>query len=240
MKVRSRKLVTLPKLTFSETEGVGLYRELTIACERMSEFLTTREGIDLPGLSRIGSLQDRFLAQNIESQRFQHQAMREFYEVCQEISKEQAFIDNKHSAKRHLWRRKLKVEDDVLEAIDNTVCVELYDVNLRQTFRTINFLRYIEHSLEELSILPYYEIFIRSEIVSERIAFNAQKILSGEHPAPMWNFIEPNIVKERGTTRVSRASTRCVAPVYDADTNEIVGLIHIFLIESQTQLKLLN
>ncbi|RZA02851.1 MAG: hypothetical protein EOP11_16450 [Proteobacteria bacterium] len=167
-------------------------------------------------------------------------ALREYHAICAEVTPEAARRGHKHAIQRHLARHKVRMDQGVMDILDRHECVELYDYNFVQTYRSPNFLKYIDHSLEDLAVLPYYEMFTRSEEVSKAVMVNSIRVLMGEHVGPMWNFLGRHIVKEKGSARVSRVNSIVCAPLYSKYSEEILGLVHVFDIENHTEITLMH
>ncbi|RYZ99818.1 MAG: hypothetical protein EOP11_19025 [Proteobacteria bacterium] len=167
-------------------------------------------------------------------------SLRNYHEICADVSREGLFRGHRHPIQKHLARHKVRMDQSVMDILDKHECVELYDYNFVQTYRSPNFLKYIDHSLEDLAVLPYYEMFTRSEEASKAVMVNAIRILMGEHKGPAWDFLGRHIVKEVGSARISRVNAIVLAPLYSKYSDEILGLVHVFDIENHTEITLMN
>lgn len=230
----------LPRINSIGVDGVGRYAEILESCQRLSDFLGEHEGIPAKACAPRPLL-EAYLALPEAQQKQIHHAALTSYATCEDVvASGRSLKEHRFSVERHLARHRVRVDQDVLETIDKHACVEIYDFHFLQTFRTPNFFNYVEHSLEEFAILPYWEIFDREQEISEKIVHNATKILTGTHVGPMWNFIEDNIVREKGTRRATRLHTAVCAPIYGENSGEILGLIHVFDIAFHSNLMLLS
>jgi hypothetical protein len=122
---------------------------------------------------------------------------------------------------------------------------EIYDISLRQRFRSPNFFSYTSHTLEDLESRAYWQNFKKSEKVDEEIFSKAKAILVGAQTAPDYHFVGDNGEQklwEINSPRklVTNLRSVVVAPIHDAQDGIVAGLIHICEVQNQVELFLVD
>jgi hypothetical protein len=205
-------------------------------CAEIRKSIRVSHKIEIPA-NKNKFLFDKFSSYSEQQQRALSQATLAYYKTTVATHGE---TDKTKIALTHCALNSIRFDDSLEKEIEKNLCVEMYNIDLIQTFRSPNFYKYTDYSIEELITLPYYEMFTRSNEVNGKILKNALAILNGSHNGPNWGFIEDNIVKEVGSGRVSKASCVVVAPIHSTETYEIVGLIQVFNVVSHHRIMAMN
>lgn len=231
----------LPPAPSSDRSGALLrLQRIRFLADKLAGIFNAREQIGCRGLSRE-DLTEFFLGLDDGQQLAAQHSLEEYYATSMQLESEGiSFRHHRDAVGAHLRRHRVRVSDDVAAIMDKHDVVELYDFHLVQTYRSPNFLKFTDRSLEELAVLPYYMMFTRSEKLSDRCIKNCLAMLTRAHEGPMWDFLERHIVKEKGSARVSSVNSIVAAPVYSERDGEIMGLVHVFDVEAHSELKLMN
>lgn len=106
-----------------------------------------------------------------------------------------------------------------------------------QLFRTLNFGLLTSYSTHELMTHRFDDLFVRNEFFTKLIWQSAGKILSGERTIIEY-FCPPHIVTEtRKEKRSVQIEYKCMAPLIDDASGNILGVI---VVERITQLSKLE
>jgi len=214
------------------------YNEILKIAESIGDLLRNVEGTPVKSKPTRKDLEAVFLSFSEAQQENLYQATLDYYRTCLAvITSKGSLRNNPGSVARHLARHRVRIDGNVFATLSQHQCVEIYDFQFVQTFRSPNFFNFVDHSIADFAILPYWEIFSRSAAVNDRILRNAQDILNGIHRGPMWNFVEDNIVKEKSSAKITKLHTIVCAPIYLEDSPEVVGLIHVFDIALQNEIQ---
>lgn len=214
-----------------------------VLLEELSAYLKEAEGIHTVARSQGDDARKSFASLPDDRKAALYNSFSRFYGLCLEMSETgHSLRDNRKMTLKHLEREGLRADDELNDLLAKHDVVETYNVDFIQTFRTFEFFDYTMHTLEDLFLRPYWELFRRTELVEQKIIRNATRILGGECKGPMYDFLGKSTVREINSrcTLVTRLNTIAAAPLYSTETGEICGIIHILDVLNQQEIKLIR
>lgn len=108
-------------------------------------------------------------------------------------------------------------QSDVFDSIDEEDTVEVYSLDQRQTFRNLQFFKWVSFTLEQIHSRPWYELTTRNQAVESALHAEAGKILSGAVKTTLsLHAIPEHLVTEIGTEELRSfyLRMRCFSPVW--------------------------
>lgn len=106
---------------------------------------------------------------------------------------------------------------DVFDYITEEDTVEIYSLDQIQTFRNLQFFRYISFTLEQIHSQPWYKLTRRQPAAEAAIAEAAAKIIMGVSKKTLdLSHIPEHLTEEVGSLELRRFTIemRCLSPVY--------------------------
>lgn len=111
---------------------------------------------------------ERFESRDDEQKRYILNHLTFYIELYTSISKNKVSANDN---KKHLWMAlgalKLTPPNDLLDAIDGSDCIEIYDTSGIQCYRDYTFSSLISYSLPETLYSPWFNLYARSSTVLE-------------------------------------------------------------------------
>lgn len=117
---------------------------------------------------------------------------------------------------------------DVFDFITEEDTVEVYSLSQIQTFRNLQFFRYVSFTLEQIHSYPWYQLTRRQPAAEAAIAAAAEKIIAGSSKNTLdLRYIPEHIIEEVGSTELRRCSIemKCLSPVFQ--NGELCAVISV-------------
>ena len=218
---------------------VSPYGKITSILEELSAYLNKVEGISIEARAHTPAARNEFLALEASEQSALLQNLAQYYEILQEATEQEISLkDNSRVIDLFLRKNKLLASAAVIDALARHQCVEIYRANFVQAFRSVSFFAFCSHTREDLTLRPFWKLFKKSEEVESALGRIAQEIFSGQKQEVKPD-IERYAVKEINSHRHLSTATqsRLVASLRDRDDGEARGLIHVFDVMAQFELR---
>ncbi len=149
-------------------------------------------------------------------------------------------INKVESFKRFMNSQSLKINDEnkVMSLVEQDTFIEIYNPQLVQIYRSLDFYNYTNHSLMALEVFEWVELFQRSFEVSAKVHAVAQQVFLGITSDPIYNPVEEHVVQELHTNKPASHRVRSLA--YAATLGkqgEFMGGLHICKIMESKSLR---
>ena len=123
--------------------------------------------------STISSFNEPAIEAAIERIRF-------YQDLCERFDIEKVDYDERQYVWYAIKKLGVKFSSDLFNYIDPHDCIEIYDKNGIQVYRSFNFSKYTSYSLEEILFYPWYELFYREHEILEQMSAVAKQVFSGQ------------------------------------------------------------
>ena len=207
--------------------------------KELADHLRTHENINIQATSsRSFETRNKFYAYPAAQQNLIISNFNNYYDTCQElITSGHGLRDKMRNVLTHLKLHRLRIPTDSVLSITEGSCVELYDKNCVQTFRSPEFFQYTSHSLEDLVVLPYPELFDRSFERSKDCMVAVMQVLSGTAQM-VPEFCPDHIVREINSEKkiISKSKGTLLSALMSETSDEVLGFLHVFEVRNQHQL----
>jgi len=200
-----------------------------------SDYLRFYENISIEPHSSHTETRARFQAFPAQQQELILTNFTKYYETCREmIENGHSLRDKARSILTHLKLHKLRIPADAITFVTEGNCVELYDRNCVQTYRSPDFFRLTSHSLEDLLVRPYPELFDRNEESGKQCMDAVVQTLSGQSKL-IKDFCPEHVVKEINSEKriISKAKSIICCALMSEVSDEVLGFMHVFEVKNQ-------
>ncbi len=160
----------------------------------------------------------------------------EYLQVCEDLEKNQEpFLNSRRALWSFLKLKKFTFHEDLFPKIEENDCIEIYDLNGIQLFRSFDFFKICSYSIEEILVHPFHELFYREPEISSLVMKQFQEIIEGK-----LTCVQKPIYPEHWVTELKAKTPRAtymipgvIAPLKQA--NNMKAFVHTFQVVSSNK-----
>ncbi len=152
--------------------------------------------------------------------------------LMKELKSEGAHLfQNLQTVWRALHRLGLTPPEDLFAALEEGDIVEIYSLQGRQLFRSLNFFAISTYTLEELHTLPWYDLWARDDARQALANEVVGKFVAGEiQETARLQFGEHEVSEKRSELRRTNVcASRFLSPLRDR-SGQMTAFLHAFIV----------
>jgi hypothetical protein len=140
---------------------------------------------------------ENFMKLSEENKKLQLELLQQYSEVCEEL---QAQGESLCNSPMFVWKMMqkmgLKAKFDIFEHIGPTDIVEIYNHQNVQVYRNLFFFQICSYSFDELLSIPWWQLYRRSDEISQLIFANGSAIFRRDILEPIVPEIPEHLLEE--------------------------------------------
>jgi hypothetical protein len=129
---------------------------------------------------------------------------------------------------------KLRIPGELTNLIEDGDCLEIYDLNMIQIYRNLNFFRTCGYSMLDLTLAPWYNLWQRPQAIEKMMGERIENVFT-KPVGPIPTNIPTHIIRElytmdgsRGDPARARATLvnfKYLSPAFEFKTGKLGGLV---------------